>query len=83
MVVVGVETGGLWSDEAMQFITVGGLEGQGSTSSDAVQHVLGLATALEEDDRHLLRTGGRSFTGLVEGKHSRQVVRTSPRTCDC
>ena len=55
--------------EAMQF--VGGLQGQGSTSSDAVQHVLGLATALDEDDRQLLRTGGRSFTGLVEGEHSR------------
>ena len=35
------------------------------------QHVLGLATALDKDDRHLLRTGGRSFTGLVEGEHSR------------
>ena len=54
LVVVGVER---WSDEVMQW----------RTSSDAVQHVLGLATALDEDDRHFLRAGGRSFTGLVAG----------------
>ena len=41
------------------------MQGQGRTSSDAVQHVLGLATALDEDDRHLLRTGGRSLQGLM------------------
>ena len=65
LVVVGVETGGRWSDEAS------GLQGQGSASSDAVQHVLRLATALDKDDRHFLRTGGRSFICLVKGEHSR------------
>ena len=53
LVVVGMETGGRWSDEAMQFIAELAAC-QGSTSSDAVQHVLGLAMALDEDDRHLL-----------------------------
>ena len=47
---------------------VGGLQGQGSTS-DAVQHVVGLATAVDEDDRHFRRAGCRSLTGLVEFGH--------------
>ena len=66
LVVVGVETGGRWSDEAMQFIA----ELAACKASEAPPVMRFMATALDEDDRHLLRTGGRSFTCLVEGEHS-------------
>ena len=53
-----VETGGRWSDEAMQIAELAVCKARE-------------ATALDEDDRHFLRTGSRSFTGLVEREHSR------------